>query len=115
MANELILRLSTSRAQLLRVTERVRDEAIERELQLLARFDGLLTQLHARVRAERRRLQGLARQARGLPLEGYDDLTAKEVVAALEGLSEAERAAVEAHERATKNRKTVLRALARAA
>jgi hypothetical protein len=48
------------------------------------------------------------------PIAGYDDLTADQVVARLDGLSAAPLASVRDHERAHRNRKTVLRAIERA-
>jgi hypothetical protein len=48
------------------------------------------------------------------PIAGYDDLTADQVVARLDGLSAAQLASVRDHERAHRNRKTVLRAIERA-
>jgi hypothetical protein len=48
------------------------------------------------------------------PIAGYDDLTAGQVVARLDGLSAAQLASVRDHERAHRNRKTVLRAIERA-
>ncbi len=49
----------------------------------------------------------------GLPIDGYDDLTAAQVVAALEGLPPAELRRVRDHEARAGNRKTVLRAIDR--
>jgi hypothetical protein len=43
-----------------------------------------------------------------LPIGGYDDLRAEEVVAKLDGLSDTDLGKVDAYERRTKNRKTVL-------
>jgi hypothetical protein len=48
------------------------------------------------------------------PIAGYDDLTADQVVARLDGLSAAQLTSVRDHERAHRNRKTVLRAIERA-
>ena len=47
------------------------------------------------------------------PIAGYDDLTAKEIVAELDGLSELELELVRAHEADGKARVTVLRAIER--
>jgi hypothetical protein len=43
-----------------------------------------------------------------LPIKGYDDMNASEVVAKLDGLSATDLGKVDAYERRTKNRKTVL-------
>jgi hypothetical protein len=48
------------------------------------------------------------------PIAGYDDLTADQVAARLDGLSAAQLGKVRDHERAHRNRKTVLRAIERA-
>jgi hypothetical protein len=48
------------------------------------------------------------------PIAGYDHLTADQVVARLDGLSAAQLTSVRDHERAHRNRKTVLRAIERA-
>jgi hypothetical protein len=97
-------------------------EGLERtrqvQLELLVRLKQVLATLDGRVQA---RLEGLAPQtpltqsskARKAPFAGYDDCTAKEVVAALDGLSAKKRAALIAYERAHKSRRTVLRAAAR--
>ena len=109
MQNNLILRFEASRAQLVRVGERVRGQAIERELRLLEGLEALLAQLQARVRAEKTRLRSLERIV--MPIDGYDALNAKQVLSELLELDDAERQQVLAYERANKNRKTVLRAL----
>jgi BMFP domain-containing protein YqiC len=58
-----------------------------------------------------------ARRAAGmgpdLPVTGYDDLTAAEVVVELDGMSEVELRKVREYERANANRKTVLSAVER--
>lgn len=113
MQNKLILRLEESRTRLVRVGEAVRGEAIERELQLLESLETLLEQLQERIRAERERLLEREPSERRfvLPIAGYDELTAKQVLAELTELDETQRAAVRDYEREHKNRKTVLRAL----
>ncbi len=90
------------------------------QLELLVRLKQVLATLDGRVQA---RLEGLASQtplqavpkAPKPPFAGYDDCTAKEVVAALDGLSAKKRAALVAYERAHKSRRTVLRAAERLA
>lgn len=47
-----------------------------------------------------------------LPIEGYDTLAASQIVPLLSGLSAAQLDAVESHERAGRNRKTVLNRIA---
>ena len=58
-----------------------------------------------------------ARRVTGLgpdfPITGYDDLTAAEVVAELDGMSDADLRKVREYERANANRKTVLTAVER--
>ena len=64
------------------------------------------------VRRGRGGIVGTARRATGLgpalPISGYEDLTAAQVVKRLEGLSTAELRLVRDHERRNANRKTVL-------
>ena len=116
MQNNLILRFEASRTQLVSVGEQLRGEAIERQLRLLESLESLLQQLQRRIRAEKKRLTRLEKtRPQVLPIEGYDALNAKQVLASLDGLSHVERDQVLAYERANKNRKTVLRALERAA
>ncbi|MCW2813423.1 MAG: hypothetical protein JWN84_878 [Nocardioides sp.] len=55
-----------------------------------------------------------ARQQATSPLDGYDDLTAKEVVSRLSGLGRGDLEKVRDHERGAKSRKTVLEALDKA-
>jgi hypothetical protein len=60
---------------------------------------------------------GTVRRVAGMsafPIAGYDDLTADQVVSRLDGLSAAQLDRVRGHERASRNRKTVLRAIERA-
>jgi hypothetical protein len=60
-----------------------------------------------------RRGVGTVRRATGLPISGYEELTAAEVVARLDGLSPSELRQVRDHERRNANRKTVLSAIER--
>jgi hypothetical protein len=59
----------------------------------------------------------VARRVAGLgpefPISGYDDLTAAEVAAELDGMSEADLRKVREYEKANANRKTVLGAIER--
>jgi polyhydroxyalkanoate synthesis regulator phasin len=70
-----------------------------------------LEQLLGRVPIEAaRRVAGLGPE---FPITGYDDLTAAEVVAELDGMGAAELRKVAQYERANANRKTVLAAVER--
>jgi polyhydroxyalkanoate synthesis regulator phasin len=63
----------------------------------------------ARAKADRaRRVAGMGK---GLPISGYEDLTAAEVQARLDGLTAADLRQVRDHEKRNANRKTVLRAV----
>jgi hypothetical protein len=76
-----------------------------------AQADELLEQLGVRGPLE------AARRAAGLgpefPIGGYDDLTAAEVAAKLDGMSDAELRKVREYEKANANRKSVLGAIER--
>jgi polyhydroxyalkanoate synthesis regulator phasin len=74
---------------------------------LLAELDQLLSR--APIEAARR-VTGLGPE---FPITGYDDLTAAEVVAELDGMSDADLRKVREYERANANRKTVLGAIER--
>jgi hypothetical protein len=70
-----------------------------------------LEQLLGRVPLEAaRRVTGLGPE---FPITGYDDLTAAEIVAQLDGMSDADLRKVRQYERANANRKTVLTAVER--
>ena len=135
-------RSSTAREQLSRVINpldlvvitRVRlqevfDEAVERGRITRGDAADLVSDVLARGRseaddlfAELEQLLGrapveAARRVAGLgpefPITGYDDLTAAEVVAELDGMSDADLRKVREYERANANRKTVLGAVER--
>jgi hypothetical protein len=135
-------RSSTAREQLRRVINpldlvvitRVRlqevfDEAVERGRITRGDAADLVSDVLARGRgqaddlfAELEQLLGrapieAARRVAGLgpefPITGYDDLTAAEVVAELDGMSDADLRKVREYERANANRKTVLGAVER--
>jgi hypothetical protein len=104
------------------------DEAVERGRITRGDAADLVTDVLARGRsqaedvlAELEQLLGLpieaARRVAGLgpefPVTGYDDLTAAEVVAELDGMSDADLHKVRQYERANANRKTVLGAVDR--
>jgi polyhydroxyalkanoate synthesis regulator phasin len=72
---------------------------------------GELEQLLSRAPLEAvRRVAGLGSD---IPITGYDDLTAAEVVAELDGMSDTDLRKVRQYERANANRKTVLGAVER--
>ena len=82
--------------------------------------DDLIAQLEAVVTGTPTRLVrevDRARRATGIgsnfPVSGYDDLTAAEVAAELDGMSDADLRKVRTYERANANRKTVLGAVER--
>jgi hypothetical protein len=95
-----------------------RADATDLVTDLLARgrsqADELLTELEqllARGPLEAaRRVAGLGPE---FPITGYDDLTAAEVVAELDGMGQADLRRVREYERANANRKTVLGAIER--
>ncbi|HKH17336.1 MAG TPA: hypothetical protein VKA57_07390 [Solirubrobacteraceae bacterium] len=105
------------------------DEAVERGRITRGDAADLVTDVLARGRsqaedllAELEELLGrapieAARRVTGLgpefPITGYDDLTAAEVVAELDGMSDADLRKVREYERANANRKTVLAAVER--
>jgi hypothetical protein len=105
------------------------DEAVERGRITRGDAADLVTDVLARGRsqaddllAELEQLLGrapieAARRVAGLgpefPITGYDDLTAAEVVAELDGMSDADLRKVREYERANANRKTVLAAVER--
>ena len=109
--------------------QEVVDEAVERGRITRGDAADLVTDLLARGRsqaedllAELEQLLGrapieAARRVAGLgpefPITGYDDLTAADVVAELEGMSDADLRKVREYERANANRKTVLGAVER--
>ena len=75
--------------------------------------DDLLTELEQLIGAPieaARRVAGLGPE---FPITGYDDLTAAEVIAELDGMSRADLRKVAQYERANANRKTVLGAVER--
>jgi hypothetical protein len=95
-----------------------RGDAADLVTDLLARgrsqTDDLLSELEQRV--ARRPLEAARRVAGlgpGFPVSGYDDLTAAQVVAELDGMSDADLRKVREYERANANRKTVLGAVER--
>jgi hypothetical protein len=113
--------LVISRARL----QEVVDEAVERGritrgdaadlvADLIARgrsqADELLTELSRAPIEAARRVAGLGPE---FPIAGYDDLTAAEVVAKLDGMRDADLRKILAYEKANANRKTVLGAVER--
>jgi len=98
-----------SRARL----QEVVDEAVERGRITRGDAADLVTDLLAIGRAPidaARRVAGLGPE---FPITGYDDLTAAEVVAELDGMGPADLRKVRSYEKANANRKTVLGAIER--
>jgi hypothetical protein len=105
--------------------QEVVDEMVERGRITRGDAADLVADLLARGRTQADELLELgvraplevARRVAGLgpefPIAGYDDLTAAEVVAELDGMSEAELRRVHDYEKANANRKTVLGAIER--
>jgi hypothetical protein len=109
--------------------QEVVDEAVQRGRITRGDAADLVTDLLARGRSQAEDLLGeleqlitrgpidAARRVAGLgpefPISGYDDLTAAEVVAELDGMGNAELRKVAQYERANANRKTVLAAVER--
>jgi hypothetical protein len=93
--------------------QEVVDEAVAHGRITRADAADLVAALLARGRAPleaARRVAGLGAE---LPIARYDDLTAAEVVAELDGVSRADLRKVREYERANANRKTVLGAVER--
>jgi putative alpha-1,2-mannosidase len=98
-----------SRARL----QEVIDDAVERGRMTRGDAADLVAELLALGRAPldaARRVAGLGPE---FPIAGYDDLTAAEVAAELDGMSDAELRQVRSYEKANANRKTVLGAIER--
>jgi hypothetical protein len=97
--------------------QEVLDEAVARGRMTSADASHLLAELVRRGRRQTDELVETARRAagltQGLPIDGYDDLTAAQVGERLAGLSVAELRIVRDHERRNANRKTVLAAIER--
>jgi hypothetical protein len=105
--------------------QEVVDEMVERGRITRGDAADLVADLLARGRTQADELLELgvrapldvARRVAGLgpefPITGYDDLTAAEVAAELDGMSEAELRKVHDYEKANANRKTVLGAIER--
>ena len=90
--------------------QEVLDDAVQRGR--MTRDDA--TELFAAlVRRGRAGVAGTVRRGTGLPIAGYEDLTAAEVVAELDTLSPEQLRQVRDHERRNANRKTVLSAIER--
>jgi hypothetical protein len=93
--------------------QEVVDEAVERGRMTRGDAADLVADLLALGRAPldaARRAAGLGPE---LPISGYDDLTAAEVVGRLDGMSDADLRKVRTYEKANANRKTVLGAIER--
>ena len=90
--------------------QEVLDDAVERGRMTR---DDAAELFSALVRRGRAGVAGTMRRGSGLPIPGYEDLTAAQVVARLDGLTPAELRQVRDHERRNANRKTVLSAVER--
>ena len=90
--------------------QEVLDDAVQRGRMTRDDAAELFAALARRGRAG---MVGTVRRATGLPLQDYEELTAAEVVAQLDGLSPEQLRQVRDHERRNANRKTVLSAIER--
>jgi hypothetical protein len=94
--------------------QEVFDEAVERGR--ITRADAadliadLMTEISRAPLEAARRVAGLGTD---FPISGYDDLTAAEVIAELDGMADAELRVIRSYEKANANRKTVLGAVER--
>jgi hypothetical protein len=94
--------------------QEVFDEAVERGR--ITRADAadliadLMTEISRAPLEAARRVAGLGTD---FPISGYDDLTAAEVIAELDGMTDAELRVIRSYEKANANRKTVLGAVER--
>ena len=98
-----------SRARL----QEVIDEAVERGRMTRGDAADLVAELLALGRAPLDAARRVARLGPEFPIAGYDDLTAAEVAAELDSMSDAELRQVRSYEKANANRKTVLGAIER--
>jgi hypothetical protein len=98
-----------SRARL----QEVLDEAVERGRITRADASDLVAELLALGRAPLDAARRVAGFGTDFPITDYDDLTAAEVIAALDAKSDAELRVIRSYEKANANRKTVLGAVER--
>jgi hypothetical protein len=98
-----------SRARL----QEVVDEAVERGRLTRGDAADLVADLLALGRAPLDAARRAAGFGPGFPIADYDDLTAAEIVSALDGMPDADLREVRAYEKANANRKTVLGAIER--
>jgi hypothetical protein len=98
-----------SRARL----QEVLDEAVERGRITRADAADLVAELLALGKAPLDAARRVAGFGTDFPISGYDDLTAAEVIAELEPMSDAELRVIRSYEKANANRKTVLGAVER--
>jgi hypothetical protein len=93
------------------------DRLVRLGAESLTRAHDLLDVAPASLEGVTRPLQGLVDEGLGqlntAPIDGYDRMNVKQVDDAVRGLGPLDLARVERHERASKNRKTVLRAVDR--
>src|SRR5215467_8876571 len=88
--------------------QEVLDDAVERGRMTRDDATQLLAELVRRGTAPADRLLRAAGLGAGVPIEGYDDLTAAQVAERLDGLTTAQLREVREHERRNANRKSVL-------
>jgi polyhydroxyalkanoate synthesis regulator phasin len=78
---------------------------------VLGELEDLVSHKADRARSKTERARRAAGMGSTFPIEGYEDLTAAQVQARLDGLTAADLRTVREHEKSHANRKTVLRAI----
>jgi hypothetical protein len=99
-------------SQTTEVLGKVRPEVEKRFQPLLPVLDGVEKGIHnlgERVKELLKTAQGWAEKSNALPIQGYDEKSAPEIIQALKGLSPKDLEAVKAYEASHKNRKTILK------
>jgi chromosome segregation ATPase len=99
-------------SQTTEVLGKVRPEVEKRFQALLPVLDGVekgIKNLGERVKELLKNAQSWAERSNSLPIPGYDEKSAPEIIQALKGLNPKELEAVKAYEASHKNRKTILK------
>ena len=101
-----------------RITRDDAEELVDRFMELgRQQTDDVLTRLEGLIPGGGtvgRAVRGLERRGRsGFPIDGYDDLTAAQIIGKLDGLSPADLRQVHEYEKKNANRKSVLSAVAK--